>query len=384
MELVSSSENFFPQGLALGSNFCNRLSERTQLKNNIASARPTLIMASRRYGKTSLVLDVASGMRLPFSHIDLYSELNEIEVQNSVLGAIGDILWSIETKTKNALTFVTDFFSGLNVSFSYRGTKVQVEVSRSKKPPAKIILEALKKLDSTLKERGKKIILFFDEFQRLNQITESTAIEAVIRQVAQESNSISFIFSGSNRNLLSRLFDDRTKPLFKLCDRMELSRIADKDYIPFIQSKFQKKWKTTGIVEAIQAILDLTERHPYYVNVLCHKIFSANTTPSETEVQKIWHQYAMAEKSNVTNEIDLLSHNQSKMLIAIAKYGTEMPLTSKDFVSLTKFSPSSAAQSIKVLEKRDYIQEVGKRKYNIIDPLIKYIFSENYLNNSVS
>lgn len=382
MELVNKDENFFPQGLALGGNFCNRVSERAQLKNNIESARSTLIMASRRFGKTSLVLDVVSGMKLPFAHIDLYSELNEVEVQNSVLSAIGDILWSIETKTKKALAFVTGFFSDLNVSFTYKGTQVQVEVARSKKPPAKIILEALKKLDSTLKEKNKKVIFFFDEFQRLHQITESTAIEAVIRQVAQESTVISFIFSGSNRNLLSQLFDDRTKPLFKLCDRIELGRIADKDYIPFIQNKFQKKWNTTALGDTIQTILDLTERHPYYVNVLCHKIFSANIIPSENEVQKAWHQYAMAEKSNVTNGIDLLSRNQAKMLIAIAKYGADIPLTSKEFVSLTKFSPSSADQALKVLEKRDYIAEYEKGKYNIIDPLIKYIFSENYLRNS--
>jgi len=78
MELARSNENFFLKGLALGSNFCNRVSERVQLKNNIESARATLIMASRRYGKISLVLDVLSGMRLPFSHIDLYSELKVI------------------------------------------------------------------------------------------------------------------------------------------------------------------------------------------------------------------------------------------------------------------------------------------------------------------
>ena len=114
------------------------------------------------------------------------------------------------------------------------------------------------------------------------------------------------------------------------------------------------------------------------MNVLCHKIFSKDTSSiSSKEVEEIWHYYATAERSNITNEIDLLSANQSKMLISIAKYGDEFSPSSKEFLSLTKFSTSSALQSLKTLIKRDYIQENKHGKFTIIDPLIKYIFHGN-------
>jgi hypothetical protein len=63
------------------------------------------------------------------------------------------------------------------------------------------------------------------------------------------------------------------------------------------------------------------------------------------------------------------------MLIAIAKYGEELLPTGKDFLLLTKFSLSSAAQAINTLEKKDYIYSNDNNKYCIVDPLIKYIFS---------
>src|SRR5476649_2242851 len=97
MCMINPFNDFFPQGLASGENFCNRISERTRLKANIHSARSTLIMSPRRYGKTSLMLFVLQEIKLPFSHIDLYSEINESEVQNTVLNSIGDILYAVES-----------------------------------------------------------------------------------------------------------------------------------------------------------------------------------------------------------------------------------------------------------------------------------------------
>jgi uncharacterized protein len=377
-DMGKSIADFFPQGLALGENFCNRVKEREQVRINIESARPTLVISPRRYGKTSLVLFVLQNTKLPFSHIDLYSELNEDEIQNTVLGSIGNILYSIESSSKKAMKFITDFFSDLNVSFSLSNSKINIEFSRSKKSAAKTILSALKKLDSILKSKNKKAILFFDEFQRINQISKTSTIEGAIRHVAQESKNIVFIFSGSNRNLLSIMFDDRTKPLYKLCDRISLGRISSTDYLPFIQEKLESKWGKSIPLTTVESILYLTENHSYYVNVLCHRLLLLESCPNEEAVELMWHKYALEEKNNIMNELNLLSPNQAKMLIAIAKYGKENLPMSKEFIAITKFSLSSASQSVKALENKDYISIHENGYYFIVDPLIRYVFSEKF------
>jgi AAA+ ATPase superfamily predicted ATPase len=376
--MVKLTADFFPQGLALGDNFCNRVQERMQLKSNIESARPTLVISPRRYGKTSLVLFVLQSTKLSFSHIDLYSELNDDEIQNTVLGSIGNILYSIESSPKKAFKFIADFFSDLNISFKLYNAKISIELSRSKKSPAKTILNALNKLDIVLKMKNKKAIIFFDEFQRISQITEDSTIEGAIRHVAQESKNIVFIFSGSNRHLLSSMFDDRAKPLYKLCDRISLIRISNDDYLPFIQSKMQKKWEKIVPHATVECILNLTENHPYYVNVLCHRLLMADVYPNEKSVESTWHKYAIEEKNNIMNELNLLSANQAKMLIAIAKFGKNLLPMSKDFIALTRFSLSSASQAIKVLEGKDYINTNENSRYFIVDPLIKYVFSDRF------
>lgn len=368
-------KDFFPQGLATGNSFCNRVKERKLLQNNIQAMRPTLITSPRRYGKTSLVLYVINELQLPFAHIDLYSDIDEVEVQNSILNAIGDILYSMESIPKKAFTLVADFFSDLSVSFTIENAQIKIQFSKSKKPPAKGILHSLKKLDAVLQSKKKIGVLFMDEFQRLSQITESIAIEGSLRHIAQSSKNIMFIFSGSNRNLLSKMFDDKSKPFYKLCDRIILDRISKDDYLPFIQGKSKERWREVISQNVTEQILDITENHPYYVNVLCHRLWLLDKPPNEKDVEETWQQYALEEKKNILNEIDLLSQNQIKMLISMAKYGENISPMSKEFLTLANVSLSSTSQAIKSLEQKDYLYTNKKEKYCIVDPLIKYIFS---------
>ena len=375
-ESMDIAIDYFPQGLASGDSFCNRIQEQKKLEENIKLTRPTLVMSPRRYGKTSLILKVLNNVKTPYAHMDLYSELNEMEIQNTVLSAIGDILFTLESGPKKALQFVTEFFSDLSVNFKFVGAQIKIEFSRSRKSPAKVILEALQKLDVTLKKKNKKAVLFFDEFQRLGQITDNATIEGALRQVAQSSKHIQFIFSGSNRHLLAQMFDDRTKPLYKLCDRLILERMNTESYLPFINEKAVNKWKKPLDTEVIDTIISLTEQHPYYVNILCHRLWLNSKMPTTDTVETIWRQYCIEEKSNVMNELDLLSHNQSKMLIAIAKYGDSALPMSAEFIGLTAFPLSSASQSLKILMQKDYLFMNENQRYCILDPMIKFLFSE--------
>src|SRR3990167_9780664 len=110
-------DEIFPQGLAMGQNFCNRVAEQAHLLQNIQASRPTLLMSPRRYGKTSLVTQVMSHLKIPFADVDLFSELDEIEIQNSILTGVGKLLYSVESTSHKAIQVIADFFSELNVTF---------------------------------------------------------------------------------------------------------------------------------------------------------------------------------------------------------------------------------------------------------------------------
>lgn len=331
MSYDRKTRQILPRGLALDKNFCNREAEQQKLLYNIQSSQATLVTSPRRYGKTSLVLNVLYHHKVPFAWVDLYAELDEQGIINAILAGIGDIIYKLEPSHKKALAAVSNFFSRMNLHFSFKETEIKVEFATPRQSSPKTLLTILKELEQTLQKKKKKIVLFLDEFQRLSEISKSTTIEGALRNIAQQTKHISFVFSGSNRHLLNGIFNDRTRPFYNLCDKLTLDRIDQKHYVPFIQHKAKQRWGKALSDEVIDLILDLTQRHPYYLNVLCNRLWYEKSVPVITDVDVSWEKYAFEEKSKIMAELDQLSTNQAKLIRAIAKYSQNTYLPVKNF-----------------------------------------------------
>lgn len=371
------SDTIFPQKLALGSNFCNRINEQRLLKNLILENRPALITSPRRYGKTSLAVYVLKNLNIPYSHLDLFPLADIQDVENAILGGVGEIVGSTENTTEKALRAISSFFSELSISFKLIGTKITVDLGRSKSElQTTTISNALKVLDEKLTIKKQKAVLFLDEFQRLGQMNRAEIVEGAIRHVAQQSHNLIFVFSGSNRHLLGEMFDSSNRPLYKLCNRIVLERISKDDYQKFL-IKFSNDFYSENLPEAtIDCILDLTERHPYYVNVLCSRLWRSEKIFSQEDVKSCWNNYAVEEKSAIFKELELLSLNQMKLLIAISMRNAVLMPLSDDFLTFARLPVASARQSLKALVEKDYVHQNEHKEYCVLDPLIKYILSE--------
>ena len=331
-------------------------------------------MSPRRYGKTSLALEVILSLKLPYAHIDFYPEIDETDIQKSILKGIGKTIGMIESMPQKALRLVSDFFDGVNTKVILEKSGLTIEFDKNTSQPQRSLSRSVERLDTLAASRKKKVILFLDEFQKLAEISKDHAIEGAIRHVAQRSKNIAFIFSGSNRHLLKSIFDDKTRPFYHLCDRIILEKIAAEYSLPFIKTAFYKKWQLSISTELINIILSLTERHPYYVNVLCLRLFKYDQLPSEKDIITEWKTYTVEEKSRVLLELDLLSLNQKKLLIALSKYGNEFSMMSNAFVKKTNMPLASIRQALHALEEKDFLHKNINNVYEIIDPLIKSTF----------
>lgn len=73
------------------------------------------------------------------------------------------------------------------------------EISQKTEKTPHTILKILERLELLAQKYEQKLVLFFDEFQRLSEVSKDHAIESILRQIAQQSQGLVFIFSGSNR-----------------------------------------------------------------------------------------------------------------------------------------------------------------------------------------
>jgi AAA+ ATPase superfamily predicted ATPase len=368
--------DYFPLTIATGKAFCNRKTELSYLAANISQSKPTLIVSPRRYGKTSLALNAITQSRLPHARFDFLSAINETDIERCVLKGIGGLISRLETGVRKAIVLATELFSGLDIKVNYGKLGVAIEIDRSAEKPAQHILRILERVDYLARKYKKKVILFFDEFQRISEVAEDHALESVIRQIAQESKDLAFIFSGSNRHLLYKVFDDRSRPLYKLCDRIALERIAAPEYLKYIKHSCWQTWNKLPDNATVGRIIYYTERHPYYMNLLCSKLLKLPALPEVKTVESIWHNYVVQERSQVAAEIELLSKNQRKLLTVLARSnGTSAP-RGREFESVAEMSGATITQALDFLEKKDYVFKDEENRYNVLDPLIKGVLSE--------
>jgi uncharacterized protein len=370
-------EQYFPLGIAAGESFLGREKEIQQLKSNITHGIHTLLISPRRYGKTSLVKHVIELLKYPHVEIDLFVAQNEFSIEQKFLKGIQNIIGQIDTPEKWFHTLVTFFKKSQKIwRIGIQGLNLELTPENHNDIPENI-LEALSALEHVLSNKKKRAIIFVDEFQEIAHIKISKALEGTIRHFAQSSKYVIFIFSGSSQHLLKHIFDDKTRPLYALCDQIKLDRLLPSDYLNYLNSISKKTWKKNLPKSVLEKIFALTECHPRYVYYLCMKLWehaiSSGKIPTSEEVNKTWEILAQERLKDTRELISKKAPGQIKILSLIS-LGETQTLSGKNAQHKLGMSSSAIVQSIKILEQEDYIERTESGIYKIIDPLLKSTF----------
>lgn len=365
--------NYFPTYLALGDAFCNRKQELQKLSYNITNAAPSLIISPRRYGKTSLVVNTLARLKLPYSQVDFYKALTKEDIEIFILNGIGKLLGQLETAPKKLMQLANEFFSNLQIRvvLQHAGVALDFSARKQKQATVSVILEALEKLQFLAAKKNKKVVLFLDEFQVIGEVAFDCSIEAVIREAAQKSTNVAYIFSGSNRHLMEQMFYDKKRPFYKLCDLISIDRISAEDYVEYIQNAAAARWNKKLDQDVLDSILTITERHAYYVNKLCASLWLYDNAPEKDDVCKAWKMLVLENQSVIEREIELLNLNQRRILISLAtESGVKEPF-GKNFAANLNLPLSSLARSISNLIAKDYVYVDVDGTYKVLDPLVR-------------
>ncbi len=362
----------FPLGIAKDEYFCNRVSETAHLIRNIQSYTHTVLISPRRYGKTSLAYRAIEQCGLPYVKIDLYMATDHKDVERAIIKGVNAIISQVSGVTDKILKSIQGYIKTIKptLEMGTDGIKLVLEASENANVPENIC-EALHILNVILEKNDKKAVLLMDEFQEIERVAKDQGIEGAIRHVAQETQNFAIIFSGSKRNLLKSMFNDRNKPLYRLCDEITLERITEKDYLSFVNHFSQEKWGKLFLPEVFQKIIDCTERHPYYFNALLRTIFSYDEFPTQESVELLWSDFADKKRNDLMSETKNLTITQRKLLIAVAN-GINRELTSKNFLNHHKLASSSVVRGIDELLEDDFIEKIGDH-YELVDPLLKTV-----------
>ncbi len=365
--------DLFPLGIAVGAAHCDRDAARKRLADNVQRGRHTWLSARRRMGKTSVIEQVALDLkrrrhRVVTVALDLLvvhdAEALESRLRQAVSEATGQLL----PKNRRILDTLKKAFATLKPELVLSDDGVTLKLGSGESPSA-TVEAALKGLDRIAVERKRRVMFVCDEFQQLATLKDYMALEGAVRHAAERTKHVAFVFAGSERHLLAAMFEDPDRPLYHLCDRMSLDRIGPEHYTSFLLEAGHARWKKPLSGAAIERILAVTLRHPYYVNALCGRLWSARRPPSVADVDAAWVRYVEENKRRVATRVLELSLAQRAMLAAIARQPTPHP-AGQEFLRQVRLPASTGLQAKGVLEREDLIQQNEAGVWEPVDPVL--------------
>jgi hypothetical protein len=364
--------NLFPAGVALGDAFYDRVDERKALIASIQDRRHTVLIAPRRFGKTSLMRKILEDKQYPFIWLDFMTFTSKEEAEVKFLSHLSSLVIELGGAEKKIRKLIGKYLSMLRPEITITATSLLSISFRPMLPKNEGLIQALAGIDAIAKELEKQIVIICDEFQEITRIDEEATLQATIRHAAERATNTTYLFSGSKHQSLRQLFNGKRSPLYELCDQMPLSLIDDSYYIDYLQNKSVQQWGEELTQEALQAILQYTEGYPKYVNALCARLWRLAALPKASDVDESWQDYLYTRKGGIREELDGLKMNELRLLRQLCDLPTEQPYAN-DFLRQVNLSQSNVRRALEQLQKKDLVCFL-EDKYRVIDPTYKYYF----------
>ncbi|MDO9254264.1 MAG: ATP-binding protein [Bacteroidales bacterium] len=358
--------------------FVDREDERRRLAANIESAINTILISPRRWGKTSLIAQVArenKNEKTVFCFLDLFNIRTEEEFYQKLAT---QIIKSTSNKWEEWVETGRKFLKSLIPRFSIgddplHDFSISLDIVALKQS-AEEILNLSEKI---AKEKEIRLVVCIDEFQNISFFDQPLAFQKQLRSYWQHHQQTCYIIYGSKKHIMAELFQSPEMPFYRFGDLMMLQKIEKEYWIPFIIEGFKNTGKEIK-AEVAALIPEMMENHPYYVQFLSYQ--SWNQTDSECDFHTIEH--ACAELLNqqtilYQHEVDNLTNFQLNYLKAIAN--GEKQLNAAVVVKKYNLGTPGNIKKMQVALENKEIIDVSGKTVEISDPLFRLWIRKYFL-----
>lgn len=257
-----------------GYQFYDRTESSLQIYRTLRDGSSNVVLyAPRRYGKTSLVVKVLKdfqrdGVKCLYFDMSKVASIERfcVDYAAAVYGLWGG-LPEIVNKMRDYLVHLHPTFSfgdGLlpQISFDYGERMNSVALSEILDLPEKLAAEA----------GDKAVVVAFDEFQDVGDISKDMPLEAVFRSVIQSHARVRYAFLGSKTHLMQRMFGSRSRPFYHSAQTVKIGKPPIAESREFVVSRFAAEGIEIGGPQ-VERMLELSENIPYFLQAIASLSF---------------------------------------------------------------------------------------------------------------
>ncbi len=354
---------FILRGYVSDDYFCDREKETADLIAEIKNGNNVTLIAHRRIGKTGLIQHVYAQKEIQEKYYTFLVDIYATKTLADFIQELGKaILQSLKPKGKKVVEYFVNSLHSLrsSISFDMNGNPTWgVDIGDITSPST-----TLDEIFNYLETADKRCIVAIDEFQTIGSYSE-TNVEATLRTYIQHCHNASFIFAGSQRNMMAEMFLSHSRPFYQSTSIKTLLPIDREIYADFAIKLFgEKKIKR----EIIYNIYDKFDGITWYLQRMLNKIFSLTQEEADESIMEhalscIIDESAFAYQSLLFQ----LPAKQKELLIAISHAGKAKSIMSSAFIRKHHLPSASFVQAgIKGLLEKDFVTET-EGTYEVYD-----------------
>jgi len=354
--------------------FCPRPELEEKLKAHIMSNQNVLVEGERRVGKTSLICETIrkiKGCKL------LYIDLFEIKDTDELCRRI---IKSLLTMNQKGALFQSIFKSLANMKPVLSIDPLTGIPSVTVGMDTPLQPDSLEELLNLIYKQSvnKKMVVVFDEFQDILNLSDSAAVLGVLRSRIQFQREITYIFSGSIRSKLNSIFSDPDSPFFKSVIMVSVGAIDRSDYKSFIERKFASG-NCTIRKDLLDRVFTISQENPGDIQQLCAALWEVSDKSDcidDSYLTKALNQIFSMEKKGYESHLNQISALQQRCLIGLAYHGGKSPLSAVFMKAIRLNQPASVKKSLVRLCDLKIIYRI-ENEYRFTNPFFKaWLISE--------
>ena len=361
----------FPIGVPVrGNDLIGRKEEINKIVDIVSDGQSAILIAPRRFGKTSILLEVLKQIKekgIYVGDVDIFRIISFRELAEKITDTVLE-----NRKIKGLAVSIKKGLSSILKKIEYKHVldnfEFVLKLGESNIDENELLDAALAFPDEFASKYKKKMVFAYDEFGDLDKLNGEALLKRM-RAIFQRQQNVSYIFSGSQESLMTKIFSNKKQAFYKFGRIITLQEISKRDFVKYIKRRFSQMGISIA-QDNTEIILRKTGGHPYYTQLICHLIY-----------------YSLKNKKSIIEEGDIKSGFIEAMRIENS-YFEELwqgLKGKKDFLKILRFiaDEHSNPYKLKGLDRQQIyyilsslvsmgmIKKIEKATYKIINPLFR-------------
>lgn len=346
--------------------FCDRVEETKTLVDFLTNGNNIALMSPRRLGKTDLIKHSFNQPAISDHYhtfvVDIYAT-NSFRDFVNVFGK--SILESLKPKGRKVWEGFLNVLMSVRseISFDINGNPVWGLGVGAMTPPQ----TTLDEIFAYLRTADRHCLVAIDEFQQILYYNDNKNIEAELRTQIQRCPNANFIFSGSQRHLMSEMFLSPARPFYQSVVPMSLEPIPFNRYWTFAELQFAKnggRCITQDVVEEVHSRFQGVTANVQRIMNILYMQTPAGGVCTKDMVDPAIDTYLRISSEAYETLLRQMPEKQRNVFLAIAAEGHVKSISGGKFVHKYHLpSVSSVVSAVKGLLEKDFITETNGEYY---------------------